>query len=154
MTTKGPRIAGERPVQPHHSRQQKAKAERVLDFLQHYVIEHDPSVGERFFGESYTQHNPMIADGQEGVKRFAEQLREQFPELEIDIKRVFVDGDYVIVHHHARWGTPSAHDTVFAPATKSSAVIDIFRLEGDRIVEHWDVMQDVLEVSANENTMF
>jgi len=35
-----------------------------------------------------------------------------------------------------------------------SAVVDIFRVQGDRIVEHWDVIQQVPEKAANDNTMF
>ena len=33
-------------------------------------------------------------------------------------------------------------------------MIDIFRFEKGKVVEHWDVIQAIPEKSANNNTMF
>ena len=59
-------------------------------------------------------------------------------------KRVFADGDYVILHVH------STRD----PGTAGTAFVEIFKLENGRIVEHWDVHQDMPAQAANTNTMF
>jgi hypothetical protein len=37
---------------------------------------------------------------------------------------------------------------------RGEAVVDIFRLEGGKVLEHWDVIQPIPEKSANANTMF
>ena len=61
-----------------------------------------------------------------------------------EIKRVFAEGDYVILHVHA----------VREPGQRGSAIVDIFKLENGKVVEHWDVAQDVPEKAANSNGMF
>ncbi len=92
----------------------------------------------------YTQHNPVAADGPEGLKGFIAFLKDKFPNNRSEIKRIFADGDYVIVHVHA----------VREPGTRGNAIIDIFRLENGKVVEHWDVVQPIPEKPANNNGMF
>jgi predicted SnoaL-like aldol condensation-catalyzing enzyme len=40
------------------------------------------------------------------------------------------------------------------PADRGQAVAETFRVRDGKIVEHWDVVQDVPATSANPNTMF
>jgi SnoaL-like domain len=70
--------------------------------------------------------------------------QEKFPASRSEIKRVFADGDYVILHVHA----------VREPETRGNAIVDIFKLENGKIVEHWDVVQPIPEKAANANGMF
>ena len=81
----------------------------------------------------------------EGVKKFAAWIMANHPDARCEIKRVFADGDYVILHSH--W-----HGLSDNP--RGEAVVDIFRLEGGKVFEHWDVIQPIPETSANANTMF
>jgi predicted SnoaL-like aldol condensation-catalyzing enzyme len=104
----------------------------------------DFAEASKYLGAKYTQHNPNAADGPEGLKGFIGFLREKFPNNHSEIKRIFADGDYVIVHVHA----------VREPGTRGNAIIDIFRLEDGKVVEHWDVVQPIPEKAANSNGMF
>jgi predicted SnoaL-like aldol condensation-catalyzing enzyme len=98
----------------------------------------------KYLGTKYIQHNPGAADGPEGLKGFIAFLREKFPSNHSEIKRIFADGDYVIVHVHA----------VREPGSRGNAIVDIFRLEDGKVVEHWDVVQPIPEKAANSNGMF
>jgi len=98
----------------------------------------------QYIGARYTQHNPSAADGRDGLKAFIGFLKERFPNNRSEIKRIFADGDYVIVHVHA----------VREPGTRGNAIVDIFKLENGKVVEHWDVIQPVPEKAANDNGMF
>ena len=98
----------------------------------------------KYLGSKYIQHNPVAADGPEGLKGFIAFLKDKFPNNRSEIKRIFADGDYVIVHVHA----------VREPGTRGNAIIDIFRLENGKVVEHWDVIQPIPEKAANNNGMF
>jgi predicted SnoaL-like aldol condensation-catalyzing enzyme len=104
----------------------------------------DFAEASKYLGPKYTQHNPVAADGPEGLKGFINFLKEKFPNNKSEIKRIFADGDYVIVHVHA----------VREPGTRGNAIIDIFRLENGKVVEHWDAVQPIPEKSANNNGMF
>ncbi len=123
---------------------QEANKKTVLEFYEAGINQKDFAKASQYFGSRYTQHNPNAADGPEGFRRFIEFLREKFPASHSEIKRVFADGDYVIVHVHA----------VREPGTRGNAIVDIFKLEHGKIVEHWDVVQPIPEQSANQNGMF
>ena len=95
-------------------------------------------------GPYYTQHNPTAPDGKEAVVGLLSGWLPTVPGLRYDIKRIISDGDMVWVHSHVTRG----------PDDRGMAVVDIFRLEDGKVVEHWDVGTDVPENPLNENTMF
>ena len=122
----------------------EANKKMVLDFYESALNRGDFEAAAVHFGPRYIQHNPMIRDGIEGFRQFLEQLKQRFPQSRGEIKRVLADGDFVILHVHAR----------LKPEEPGIVIIDIFRLEAGKIVEHWDVRQPIPESSANTNGMF
>src|SRR6266446_1971086 len=80
---------------------QEANKQTVLEFYEAGINKKDFDAASKFFGPRYVQHNPTAPDGIEGFKAFLGFLREKFPQSRSEIKRVWAEGDYVILHVHA-----------------------------------------------------
>jgi predicted SnoaL-like aldol condensation-catalyzing enzyme len=98
----------------------------------------------KYLGPHYRQHNPGAADGPEAFIRYVKWFVQTYPDFRIESKRIIAEGDYVVLHSHV----------IRQPDDRGMAVVDIFRFENGKIVEHWDVVQEIPEKSANTNTMF
>ena len=124
--------------------QQEANRKAVLAFYEKGLNQKDADAALAYVGDRYVQHNPGAPDGPDGFRKFIAFLRDKFPNSHSEIKHSFVDGDYVILHVHA----------VREPDTRGNAIVDIFKLENGKIVEHWDVAQDIPEKMPHNNGMF
>jgi predicted SnoaL-like aldol condensation-catalyzing enzyme len=127
------------------AKQMEINKKNVVEFYNAALNEKDFEKASKYLGATYIQHNPTAPDGPEGLKGFIAFLRDKFPNNKSEIKRVFADGNFVIVHVHA----------VREPGTRGNAIIDIFRLDdAGKVVEHWDAVQPIPEKAANSNGMF
>lgn len=122
----------------------EANKQRVLEFYDLLINRKDFAAARAYIGSYYRQHNPLVADGPEGLAAFVGFLRTEYPEAHSEIKRVLADDDHVILHVHS----------MRPPHPRGRAIIEIFRLEEGKIVEHWDTIQEIPETSANLNGMF
>jgi predicted SnoaL-like aldol condensation-catalyzing enzyme len=122
---------------------EEANKKRVVEFYEQVLNQKNVDAINTYLGP-YRQHNPQAADGPEGLKGFIGYLKSTAPNFKFQIKRVLADGDFVILHVH---GIPE-------PGARGLAIVDIFRVDGEKIVEHWDVIQEIPEKAANGNTMF
>ncbi|MFF4032032.1 nuclear transport factor 2 family protein [Streptomyces sviceus] len=116
----------------------------VVAAFDQLIVKKDLSALDRYWGPGYEQHNPTIANGLSGAKAGLGAYFKAAPQLRVEPKRVIAEGDLVAVHSHY----------IPAPGERGQAVVDLFRVRGGKIVEHWDVIQDVPATSANDNTMF
>jgi predicted SnoaL-like aldol condensation-catalyzing enzyme len=103
----------------------------------------DTTAVDEFMSKDFLQHNPTIADGQDGVKALVKMLASQgVPKQKIEFKHVIAEGDIVILHSR------------YEMAGKEMRFIDIYRVQNNKIVEHWDAMMKMPEQRANSNSMF
>lgn len=105
----------------------------VLDFYHAYGIEKDADKCAKFFGDKYIQHNPHVQDGVEHFLRFVRFRKEHYPEGRNNVMMAIADEDKVMLHVHS----------VLTPGEPGRNLVDTFRVEDGKVVEHWDVIQDV-----------
>ena len=117
----------------------------VLDFFDLAFVKREPEqAAERYLGASYTQHNPTAPDGAAVFPNLIGGLFAHAPDASFHLKRAIAEDDLVVLHYHLK----------LFPDDLGQAIVDIFRVEDGRIVEHWDVVQAVPAESANSNGMF
>jgi predicted SnoaL-like aldol condensation-catalyzing enzyme len=118
-----------------------ANKRTVVEFYELAFNGHEPEQAvKRYVGSRYIQHNPQAADGTEAFIGFVRA----FPELSVDIRSVFADGDIVVTHSLVK----------FTADDRGTVAADFFRVEDGKVVEHWDVLQPFPEESANPHPMF
>ncbi|RKG45663.1 polyketide cyclase [Acinetobacter cumulans] len=128
---------------------QAQQAERnkklVTDFYNGVFQKHQvKAYSDQYIGTEYIQHNPYVPNGKAPFVNYFTQYFKENPLAKSVIKRAAAEGDLVYLHVHSQQN----------PQDRGVAVVDIFRVENGKIVEHWDVQQDVPAESANQNTMF
>jgi predicted SnoaL-like aldol condensation-catalyzing enzyme len=114
----------------------------VVEALTKAFNDRDFSVLEQWWSPEYIQHNPFIPPKRAGLRGFVEALSR---DRRYEHGRVFVDGDFVVVHGRYCGGD-----------SKTLVAVDIFRFENDKVVEHWDVLQDEVPMAQTVagNAMF
>lgn len=116
----------------------------AIEFYNRALNQLDFEKAAELMGNRYVQHNPHAIDGPEGLKNHLAMLKKDFPKNHGDIKRAIAEGDLVALHVHSKR----------TPESRGNAVVDMFRIENGKVVEHWDVVQAVPEKPLNDNTMF
>jgi predicted SnoaL-like aldol condensation-catalyzing enzyme len=98
---------------------------------------------ELYVGNNYIQHNPAVGDGPESFIAYFEKMYIEYPDKSIEFVRSVEEGDLVALHTHQTW-----------PGNDEYITMDFFRFEDDKIVEHWDSIQQIPAESANGNKMY
>lgn len=103
----------------------------------------DVTAVDEYMTKNFIQHNPTIADGADGVKVLLKMLISQgVPKQKISFKHIAVEGDTVFLHSR------------YEMAGKEWRFIDIYRIENNKLAEHWDAMMPMPDARANNNPMF
>ena len=89
-----------------------------------------------FDGDKYLQHNTGIADGLSGLGAALEQLAKAGIAMIYDkVYQVLAEGDMVLAVSKGTFGG------------KPTSSYDLWRIENDKIAEHWDVMETIADKS-------
>ena len=92
----------------------------------------------------FRHHNPYFPGDADSLAAGMDDNAAKFPDKVLTVRHVLEDGDYVAVHS-------SVH---MQPGDPGIAVVHLFRFEGDRIADLWDVAQQLEADSPNENGAF
>ena len=99
--------------------------------------------------DDFVEHNPRVphtlgqTSGREAFVQYFSAGDTPLDNAQVDIKRFITDGEYASVHYKI----------VNRQYPRGAAVVDIFRVEGNQFAEHWDVIQEIPEHSANPHGM-
>ncbi|HWJ68848.1 MAG TPA: nuclear transport factor 2 family protein [Sphingobium sp.] len=124
--------------------QEEANAQLISDLFDKVLIPMDKTLVDDFIAEDYLQHSSLAEPGREALKRWLDVVRKETPQATQTVYRILTQDDHVTSHQHVvRW-----------PGDPGFAVMDIFRIADGKVVEHWDVVQEIAANPVNPNSMF
>jgi predicted SnoaL-like aldol condensation-catalyzing enzyme len=98
----------------------------------------------RYVADDFVHHNPWFPAGREALLRAMEESAAAEPNKSFEPRQVIDGGDRVAVLSHLRR----------AGGGPEYATVHIVRIEAGRIVELWDVVQEIPADSPNALGMF
>ncbi len=113
----------------------------VISYTTEVLGNKNLSVIDQFIADNYVQHDPFVGDGKQALKEMLSATMTGLPKSKFEYARIAADGDFVFLHFKVPFNG------------KQVAWVDIFRLENGMIVEHWDVMQEIITSSLHNNPM-
>lgn len=99
---------------------------------------------QRHVADSFTHHNAYFPGDRESLLVAMEQSAASEPNKSFTVKQIIDSGDRVVVFSHLQR----------AQANQEYAVVHILRFEGSKIVEMWDIGQEIPKNSPNTLGMF
>ena len=116
-------------------------SELVENFLYDVMQGKRPEKTASYFdGDKYIQHNTGIADGLSGLGTALAELAEAGIQMIYDkTHQVLAEGNFVLAVSEGTFGG------------KPTSYYDLWRIENDKIAEHWDVMETIAEKSSWQN---
>jgi predicted SnoaL-like aldol condensation-catalyzing enzyme len=113
--------------------------EIALSAITELFVGGDVTALDRYWSETYIQHNPLVPNGTAGLR----ELFTSGARIGYELGLIIAEDDLVAVH---------GRYTGLGP--KPLIAVDIVRVEGGKITEHWDVLQEEQLTTVSGNPMF
>ncbi len=144
-------LAGQEALLKSDNPKEAANKKLVFDMWRAVIQGGHVEMAEKYFTESYIQHNPNVATGRDAMVKYMKESRPVKPiepKMTFPVIAIMADGDLVLV------ATVSKEDDPTAPGKKYNGThFDLFRIENGKIAEHWDsVPKDPTKLHYNPNT--
>lgn len=118
--------------------------EAASEFLRQAATGDVQRAFDAYVDTGFRHHNPYFRGDAKSLAAAMQENAAEHPDKILEIEHVIEEGDLVAVHSRVR----------LKPDARDVALVHIFRFEGDRVVELWDISQPMPENSPNENGMF
>ena len=124
---------------------------KIIEAFDRMILNHQVREAvERFVSPDFVEHNPNVRDGNlEGLIEYLEVEdidigRNRDSGMRLVVDRRFGSGEFVVTQHHVirHEGDPGI------------VISDTFRVVGGKIVEHWDIHQEVPKDRVNPLPMW
>jgi len=122
----------------------RTRKDAVVDFLRAAATGHAREAFARHAAPAFRHHNPFFRGDAKSLWEAMDENAAKFPDKALEVRHLLADGDYVVAHS-------SVH---MHPGGAGHAVVHLFRFEGDKVAELWDVGQQIPAGSPNENGAF
>lgn len=98
---------------------------------------------ELYLSEDFKHHNPYIKGDAQSLQKAMKEDATANPKKELKILRSLEDGDLVAIHSHVK-----QH-----PEDNGFVLVHFFKFREDKIIELWDLGQEIPDKIINEKGM-
>jgi predicted SnoaL-like aldol condensation-catalyzing enzyme len=129
---------------PEASTKQSDRKQAAISFLKLAASGNVNEAYGNYLSPNFRHHNPYFRAETESLKAGMAEAAAKFPDTTLEVQHVLEEGDLVAVHSRVRHSS----------GTPEIAVVHLFRFEGSRVAELWDIGIEAPKDSPNENGMF
>jgi predicted SnoaL-like aldol condensation-catalyzing enzyme len=126
------------------SMQSSSKKDIAITFLKLAASGKLDEAYANYIAPNFRHHNAYFAGDAESLKAGMAAAHQQFPDTTLEVQHAWEDGDLVAIHSRVSHG----------PDQPDIAVVHMFRFEGERVAELWDVGMQEPKDSPNKNGLF
>jgi len=145
LTVSSTRTLAQLPVKPLASQDKLLKSDNqtlernkklVYDMWREFLEGGHLELAEKYFDESYMQHNPNAATGRKALVDFFSKFSK--PQAIVDsikssVVAIIAEGDLVMLSFVRKMPDPADKSKKY-----TTTWFDLFRIENGKIAEHWD----------------